>query len=296
MENQNLINAKGFFPKGMTTAHKILMGAVLFFGLLFLYMLVSLLLTNAVKLPSIPGGLYFKVLFLSTMTLLYFSYMRGWKTGISLLLFLAIYCWAVEDLSIHTGFPFGHYYYSDMLGFKIDVTPGLLGFNYFWMLVIPAYFIANLITDGTPFSSAKTIKGLLFTAFITAIIVAGIDMVVDPLNATRLHEWVWTKNSYTGYYGIPYVNFLGYIIVMTPAYYILKMMEKNYDSKPIGPLSKSIVAIPLIIYFVSFVLYAAPGLAGVFLVGLFTMIFPLILAVNKLLRYSNINTINNSKG
>lgn len=293
MENEIQIKVRGFFPKGMTSAQKLIMGITLFFLLIFIYMLASLLLTSVVKLPALPGGLYFKVIFLTTMTLLYFAYMRGWKTALSVVVFFAIFCWAVEDLSIHTGFPFGHYYYSDMLGFKIDVTPALLGFNYFWMLVVPSYFIANLITDGTPFSSAKTIKGILFTAFISAIIVAGIDMVADPLDATRFHEWVWTKNNYLGYYGIPYVNFLGYIIAMTPAYFVLKMIERKFDAKPIGPLSFCIVAIPLLIYFISFLLYSVPGLAGVFLVGLFTMVFPLILAINKLLRYFNNNTINN---
>ena len=275
----------GFFPAGMTQGQKILMGCTLGFLLLFVYMIASLFLSHVVKLPAIPGGLYGKVGFLATMTFLYFAYLRGWKTAIFLLVFMAFYAWGIEDLSIHTGFPFGHYYYSDMLGFKIDVTPALLGFNYFWVLIVPSYFISNLIVEGSPFSSSSTLNKILFTAFIGSIIVAAIDMVVDPLDATRLHEWVWTKNNFTGYYGIPYVNYLGYVIAVTPAYAILKWFEKKVDAKPIGPVTMSIVVIPLIIYFLNFLLYGVPAPSGIFLVGCFTMVFPLILAINKLNDY-----------
>jgi putative membrane protein len=285
MKDGFITNEKGFFPEGMTQGQKILMGFVLFMLLVFVYMLVRGLLGHTVALPAVPGGLYGKVILLCAMTFLYFAYMRGWKTAIFFIVFLSIYAWASEELSIHTGFPYGHYYYSDMLGFKIDVTPALLGLNYFWVLIVPAYFVSNLLVEGSPFSTSKTWKKMLFTAFVCSIVVSAIDMVVDPLDATKVHEWVWTKNNYVGYYGIPYVNYLGYIIAVTPAMFILKYFENKFDAKPIGPVTKMIVSIPLICYFLTLLLYGLPAPAGVILVGCFTMGFPLILSIDKLNKY-----------
>src|ERR1700692_2124461 len=37
----------------------------------------------------------------------------------------------MENLSIMTGFPFGHYYYSDALGPKLLLVPALIGPAYF---------------------------------------------------------------------------------------------------------------------------------------------------------------------
>lgn len=109
-------------------------------------------------------------------------------------------------------------------------------------------------------------------------------MVVDPLDATKLSEWVWTKNSHTGYYGIPYVNYLGYLIVITPTFFICRLHEKHVNAKPLGPVSICFAAIPLVFYFLELVLYGSSAPSGVFLVGCFTIGLPLLLAIDKLLK------------
>ena len=109
-------------------------------------------------------------------------------------------------------------------------------------------------------------------------------MVADPLDATKMSEWVWTKNAYTGYYGIPYMNYLGYVIVMTPAFFIYGLIQRKFKAKPIGPVNIWIAFIPLFFYFLIFLMYGAPAPSGVFLVGCFTMVFPLILSIDKLLK------------
>jgi putative membrane protein len=209
--------------------------------------------------------------------------MQGGKTTVFLLLFLWVYCWAAEDLSIHTGFPFGNYYYTDALGPKVDVTPVMLGLNYFWLFVLPAFFVSNLIVNGSFTSQGTTVRQLLFTSFIASILISGMDMVVDPMDATKMKEWVWTNNAYTGYYGIPYLNYLGYIIVMTPAFFILGLVSRKFSSKPVGPIPGWFASVALLFYFLNFLMYGLPSPGGVFIVGFFTMVFPVILAADRLI-------------
>ncbi len=268
----------------MTAAQKSVLGVSILFLLVFCYMVVRTLLAHVITLPGLPGGPYGKMLPSVAFAFLFFSYMRGWKSTAFLFFLMLVVAWSVEECSIHTGFPFGHYYYSDMLGFKLDVAPVTLGPNYFWMFMFPTYFISNLIVNGSLFESNRTIGQLVFTSFIASILVAGIDMVVDPLDATKLSEWVWTKNNHTGYYGIPYINYLGYLIVITPTFLIFRLFEKSVNAKPLGPLNICIAAIPLFFYFLELILYGSSAPSGVFLVGCFTIGLPLLLAIDKLLK------------
>ena len=272
-------------PSGSTKGRTGFLYASFFFLFVFIYLIVRSFFTKWVQLPNLPGGTYGKMIPPALFAFFYLTFMRGWKSTVFLLFFLWIYCWAVEELSIHTGFPFGNYYYSDALGYKLDVVPITLGINYFWLLVFPAFFVSNLIAQGSFLEQGNSLGKWLFTSLIAAILISGIDMVVDPLDATRMSEWVWTKNSYTAYYGIPYMNYLGYIIVMTPAFFIYGMVERKVRAKPQGSVSITIASVPLIFYFLIFILYAGPSPSGVLLVACFTMVFPLILATDKLLKY-----------
>ena len=282
-------SSEGWMPdndlKGISFKQKMFIGAILFFLLVFFYMFLRALLMPIIQLPAVPGGAYGKMLPPVLFAFLYFSYVKGFKFSVFLILFLWIYCWAAEELSIHTGFPFGNYYYTDALGTKLDVVPVFLGVNYLWLLVFPAFFVANLLVNGKFLDMGATTGRILFTAFIAAILISGIDMVVDPLDATKIGEWVWTNNADTGYYGIPYINYLGYVIVMTPAFFIFGLFQRKFNSKPLGPVNIWIALIPLFFYFIDFLMYGAPAPNGVFLVGCFTMLLPVILAVDKLIKY-----------
>ena len=272
----------GVIPQGMTVPQKRLLAVCSIFFLVFVYIFVKAFFGSTLHLPGIPGGPYGKVVPLALFGFTYFAYTRGFKSASFMTLFALVYCWAIEELSIHTGFPFGHYYYSDALGYKLDVVPVLLGLNYFWVLILPAFFLANLISQGSFLNSGKSWKTLLFTSFVASILIAGIDMAVDPLDATKLSEWVWTKNSYTGYYVIPYSNYLGYIITMTPMFFIYGLVERKFGAKPFGPINRYVAGLALLSYLLTFMLYSLPAPSGVFLVACFTMLFPLILAYDKL--------------
>ena len=153
----------------MTGKQKTLLGASIFFLLAFCYMLVKPLLAHWVSLPGIPGGPYGKAVPLFGFTFFYLAYVRGWKSTLYFALFMLVFAWGCEDLSIHTGFPYGHYYYSNQLGFKLDQAPVMLGVLYFGLLVIGPLFTSNLLAEGTFFGNTKNLKRLLFASFIEAI-------------------------------------------------------------------------------------------------------------------------------
>ena len=272
-------------PEGAAGPERALLALTLLFLLAFVYMVVCAFFGRALHLPGIPGGPYGKLVPPFGFAFLYLSYTRGFRSSLFLAAFAAVYCWLGEESSVHTGFPFGHYYYSGMLGYKLDVVPITIGLNYFWIYIVPALALANLIVQGNLFGRGGGRWRLLFTSFVASVLVSGIDMAVDPLDATKLSEWVWTKNSYTGFYGIPYMNYLGYVLVMTPLFFLYGLYERRTGSSPRGPVNVYVAALPLFFYFLLFLLYGIPAPSGVFLVACFTMGLPLVLAADRLVGF-----------
>src|ERR1700732_5270330 len=114
----------------------------------------------------------------------------------------------MENIGVLTGFPFGHYHYTDVLGPKLFLVPLLIG---------PAYF-------GTGYLSWVLASVLLCTdqrrdrlptfvvPVIAAFIMVGWDLCFDPAASTIAHMWIWENGG--GYFGVPLTNFLGWYLTV----------------------------------------------------------------------------------
>jgi putative membrane protein len=109
----------------------------------------------------------------------------------------------LENLSILTGFPFGHYHYTgDGTFFAVPwyITPGYLATGYLsW--VVATVLLADvgrhapwLTTVGTP-----VVGAFAMTAW---------DLAMDPSSSTINQWWIWENGG--GFFGVPLANFLGW--------------------------------------------------------------------------------------
>jgi putative membrane protein len=129
----------------------------------------------------------------------------GWA---GILVFLVI-CLAVsnvlENLSILTGFPFGHYYYTGDLGPKLFLVPILIGPAYFGTGYLAWVLGTVLVGDVRSRGSALTTFAV---PFIASFLMVAWDLGMDPTNSTIRHNWIWQQGG--GYYGVPLTNYLGW--------------------------------------------------------------------------------------
>jgi len=133
----------------------------------------------------------------------------GWA---GMLVFL-VACLAVsnvlENLSIMTGFPFGHYYYTGNLGAKLFLVPMLIGPAYFgtgylaW--VLGTVLIGDVRSRGSAFTT-------LAVPFIASFLMVAWDLSMDPTNSTIRHSWIWQQGG--GYFGVPLTNYLGWSLTV----------------------------------------------------------------------------------
>lgn len=104
---------------------------------------------------------------------------------------------AFEEIGVATGFPFGHYYFTDMMGAKIGHVPVLLALAYLGM-----GYLSWLM--------ARAIAGWKFTAICAAVVMTTWDLALDPIWSTVERGWVWVDGG--PYWGVPLLNFGGWAL------------------------------------------------------------------------------------
>jgi putative membrane protein len=110
-----------------------------------------------------------------------------------------------ENLSVATGFPFGHYYFEDLMGPKLFQVPVLLGLAYIGMAYV-SWTLARLIagTPQMPVAGARVVTLPLVASFI----MVAWDLAQDPVWGTVLHGWAWLDGG--PWFGVPISNYLGW--------------------------------------------------------------------------------------
>lgn len=112
-----------------------------------------------------------------------------------------------ENLSVLTGFPFGHYHYTDNLGPKLLLVPVLIGPAYVGTGYL-AWTIARVIAGATrsQLSGYLTVTVPLLAAFM----MVSWDLAFDPLFSTVGQGWIWREGG--SYFGVPFSNFMGWLL------------------------------------------------------------------------------------
>lgn len=121
----------------------------------------------------------------------------GWANAAKLVVVLGLYALGIETFAILTGFPYGHFGYSEHLGYKIlGQVPWTVAFA--WTpLMLCAYAAARSLF----------VSRLRRIAFATLLLVT-FDLVLDP-GAVLLGFWQYPGGGL--YHGVPLSNFLGWV-------------------------------------------------------------------------------------
>lgn len=112
---------------------------------------------------------------------------------------------AFELTGVHTGLPFGRYAYTNTLAPVVFGVPLAIAFA--WLILI------------------DLVRGLTGSPVLGALLMAAIDLVIDPLAAGPLQYWKWFDSG--PYYGIPTLNFVGWVIASVVILLVLPKVERR---------------------------------------------------------------------
>jgi len=133
-----------------------------------------------------------------------------------ILLFVAlclVVCNIFENLGVLTGFPYGHYYFTDLMGPKLFAVPVLLGVAYVGMAYL-SWTLARItmLNARTPLAGNRVVLVPLLATFI----MVAWDLAMDPVWGTVLHAWIWQQGG--TYFGVPVSNFAGWYLTVYVIY------------------------------------------------------------------------------
>lgn len=132
---------------------------------------------------------------------------------------------AFENLGILTGFPFGRYSFTEVMGPRILNVPILLGLAYLGMGYLSWTLASLIVKDGRVFA----------VPLLASCIMVAWDLSMEPVWATMVHGWNWWKGG--PYFGVPVSNFLGWYLTVYVFYQVFALYQRGRPARtdPQGP-------------------------------------------------------------
>lgn len=144
----------------------------------------------------------------------------GRRRGLGVVAALGIYALIFETVAIKTGVPYGHFYYSGLLG------PHVLGAAPLTVLVAWTPLVLGALALQRSLSPRKRVLLAIVLLVLT-------DVVLDPA-AVHIGFWHWIHPGH--YYGVPVINFIGWIISGTIAIVATSLYATRVKAPPMPQL------------------------------------------------------------
>ncbi|MBK7934043.1 MAG: isopentenyl-diphosphate Delta-isomerase [Acidobacteria bacterium] len=181
----------------------------------------------------------------------------GWRDASLLWAILGVYALLIETLAIFTGFPYGHFGYSGLLGAKLfGLTPWTV-FLAWTPLIIGAYAVSRTLFGN-----------IVVRVLATAAVATCFDLVLDP-GAVRLGFWKYAANI--GFYGVPISNFVGWLITGSLAAIVIELFLRR--AKPLLRVPVQLASSAFLIVFFWTAIAAFGGMVWPAVIGLAIVIW-----------------------
>jgi putative membrane protein len=179
-----------------------------------------------------------------------------------------------ELLGTSTGFPFGGYSYTSLLGYRIlNLVPFPIPISWYFMLYCSLAMCGRLMS--APDDSSRTRWKF---AFAGGAILTAWDVAMDPAMVVTAH-WVWKEPGF--FYGMPLTNWIGWLLTGTlVARLMLVFLTPTAIKKAVSPSH-----FPLVLYGVNGVMSVTicfvHGFTWAWSLGILAMALPIAAAVSR---------------
>jgi putative membrane protein len=182
----------------------------------------------------------------------------GWRKFLTFFAVTYVVSTAYESLSIMTGFPFGHYYYTT--GPQLFNVPIVVGVIYFGLAYISWLTASTLLDRADERLDWRKRIGRVNTVALPALAAAVMtmfDVATDSQASTVAHTWIWQDGG--GVFGVPYTNYLGWWLVTYTFFQIFALLLSRAQTRAANPC----IAVTPGSLLQPVLLYAATGLSTI---------------------------------
>lgn len=180
---------------------------------------------------------------------------------------------ASELLGTHTGYPFGGYAYTEMLGHRIlGLVPFPIPIS--WTCIL----YCSLAMCGRLLPARDDLATRLRWSAVGALILTAWDVAMDPAMVKTFH-WVWAEPG--AFYGMPYTNWLGWLATgFVLSWVMLRFVPPTVFAERVSP-----TRLPLVLYALNGIMPIAiclrHGMLWAAGLGTLAMGLPLLLSLRR---------------
>jgi uncharacterized membrane protein len=146
--------------------------------------------------------------------------------GILVFVFLCLVIGNIfESLGVHTGFPFGHYHFTSVMGPMLFQVP-----------IVPFWTLAGVILGGSR---------VLAQPLLAAFIMVASDLSMDPVRSNLVYAWIWQDGG--AWFGVPVTNFLGWYLTVYLIYQAFALWIRT-GPLPNGPGSVNLWRVAVLFF------------------------------------------------
>ena len=189
----------------------------------------------------------------------------GLSFGISLL---------YESVGVATGWVYGPYHYTDLLGPRfLELVPYLIPVAWF-MMIYPSQVIAEGLLSDRLTTGRHMVLGL---SAASAVVMTAWDVIMDPV-MVRMGFWVWEVDG--AYFGIPISNYVGWFVTSFTIYFLYRLLAPRLGETPTVNVKQGFIRLAAWSYLITWASntfvalqmdLGGPALAGVFSAGAFSL-------------------------
>lgn len=191
------------------------------------------------------------------LVILHAMKMLGLKPALRMVVVSIVIAYVLEEIGVHTGMIFGRYYFTPLMGPKLDVIPIAIFCGWVALIYI-SWVVTNLLIDGSPLPTSHTTYMIIFKAIVGALVITTFDLVADPIGAKN-GWWVWLDGG--AYFGVPIQNYVGWFIVAFVTYLVIGYQLKLKSAPPLELSSVGVRRLSI----APLVIYGLSGLAFMFI-------------------------------
>lgn len=203
-----------------------------------------------------------------------------WRLGggriVVMFLVASLVALSSELLGTSTGYPFGGYSYTPLLGYMVlGLVPFPIPIS--WTTIL----YCSLAMCGRLLPARDDAVSRLKWAFVGGLILTAWDVSMDPAMVRTAH-WIWHEPGQ--FYGMPWTNWLGWLATgFVISWLMLRFVPPSRWARDVSPTS-----FPLVLYAINGIMPIAlcfrHGMVWAGVLGTIAMVIPLALSVAARLR------------
>jgi putative membrane protein len=160
---------------------------------------------------------------------------HGWKGCVLLVAACLLVTFAMENLGVATGFPFGRYHFEVEPGWRIGAIPVIVGPLYFAMGYV-AWTLAGVLLDDADLRLDRA-SNVIALPIVAAFVMTQWDLAMDPPASTLERAWIWHAGG--AYFGVPLSNFGGWLLTTWLFFQAFALMMRRWPALFVRPAFRS---------------------------------------------------------